>query len=146
MIDARYPIGKFDPPARFSAQSRAAAIGAIASLPAELRAAVAGLDDAQLDTPYREGGWTVRQVIHHVPDSHLNAYARHKLVVAEERPTIRLYDQEVCTESVEARTARVEISLALVDALHARWSAYLRSLPAEAFARASSSTPRRSAG
>ena len=135
MTDPRYPIGKYVQPPSFTASTRAAAIAAIASLPAELRAAVAGLDDAQLDTPYREGGWSLRQVVHHLPDSHVNAYVRHKLVVAEERPTIRPYDESVWAQSAEARTAPVEISLALVDALHARWSAYLRSLPAEAFAR-----------
>jgi uncharacterized damage-inducible protein DinB len=135
MAEPRYPIGRFEAPAAFTADSRAAALTAIAALPGELRAAVAGLDDAQLDTPYRDGGWTVRQVVHHVPDSHLNAYCRHKLAVTEERPAIRPYDEKTWAELEEARSAPVELSLALLDALHARWHTFLGSLPEAAFGR-----------
>jgi hypothetical protein len=135
MSDPRYPIGKFLPPDSFTADSRATAIAAIADLPAELRAAVAGFDDAQLDTPYRDGGWTVRQLVHHVADSHTNAYLRHKLAVHEDEPTIRPYDEKVWAESAEAKRADPEISLALLDGLHWRWVAFLRSLRPEQFAR-----------
>jgi uncharacterized damage-inducible protein DinB len=133
--DPRYPVGRFVPPTEFTTESRGAAIAAIAALPAELRAATAGLDDAQLDTPYRDGGWTLRQLVHHVADSHVNAYVRHKLAICEEEPTIRPYDEKTWAETHEARTAPVEISLALLDALHARWTAFLRALPAATFAR-----------
>lgn len=135
MSDPSYPIGKFEPPTQFTADSRAAAIAAIDALPGNLRAAVAGLDDEQLDTSYRDGGWTVRQLVHHVADSHVNAYVRHKLTLTEDEPTIRAYDEKVWAETAEARTANPELSLALLEALHARWCAFLRSLSAEAFSR-----------
>jgi len=135
MSDPSYPIGRFQVPSEFTTTSRAAAITAIEALPAELRAAVAGLDGAQLDTPYREGGWTVRQLVHHVADSHLNAYLRNKLTVTEDEPTIRPYDEKVWAELPEAREADAEISLALLEALHRRWVAFLRALPAAAFSR-----------
>lgn len=135
MTDPRFPIGKFASSETFSAASRAAAIAAIAALPGELRAAVAGLDDAQLDTPYRDGGWTVRQVVHHLPDSHLNAYTRHKLAMTEDEPAIRPYDEARWAELAEARTAPPELSLRLLDALHVRWVLFLRSLGAADFGR-----------
>jgi uncharacterized damage-inducible protein DinB len=135
MSDPRHPIGTYAPPAEPGQAFIAAAIDAIAVLPAELRAALAGLDDSQLDTPYRDGGWTVRQLAHHVPDSHMNAYVRHKLTITEERPTIRAYDEKVWAEQPEARTAPIEISLRLLEGLHARWAAFLRTLPFDAFAR-----------
>ena len=135
MSDPRYPIGKFQPPTEFTADVRHEALAAIDALPAELRAAVAGLDDAQLDTPYRDGGWTVRQLVHHVADSHVNAYVRHKLTVTEDEPAIRPYDQTSWAESPEAKRADPEISLALLDGLHWRWVAFLRALSAEQFAR-----------
>jgi len=135
MTDIRYPLGRFAPPSPFTAATRSTAIDALAALPRELRAALAGLDDRQLDTPYREGGWTLRQLAHHVADSHLNAYLRHKLAATEERPTIRSYDEKVWAECAEARSAPVASSLALLDGLHARWTAFLRGLPASAFDR-----------
>ena len=92
-MDPRYPIGKFTMPQHSTPTARQQAIDEIASTPKKLRAAVMGLNDAQLDTPYREGGWTVRQVIHHVPDSHMNAYIRLRLALTEEKPTIRPYDE-----------------------------------------------------
>jgi uncharacterized damage-inducible protein DinB len=132
MTDPRYPIGRFVEPDAHTPASRAAAIDHLAALPAALRDAVAGLDDAQLDTPYRDGGWTVRQVVHHVVDSHLNAYVRHKLAMTEDEPTIRPYDESTWAELGEARTAAPELSLRLLDALHSRWVAFLGTLaPAE---------------
>ena len=135
MSDPRYPIGKFSPSEAFTPESRAAALARLQALPGEIRAAVAGLDDAQLDTPYRDGGWTVRQVVHHVPDSHLNAYCRHKLAVTEDEPAIRPYDEKRWAELADARTAPPEISLLLLEALHPRWTLFLRSLDAADFAR-----------
>ena len=135
MIDLRYPIGRFQPSATFTPESRRRAIEAIAALPADLRAAVAGLDGRQLDTPYRDGGWTVRQVVHHVPDSHLNAYVRHRLCVTEENPTVRAYDEKLWAATPEVATGDVALPLALLDAVHARWLGFLAALPGPAFAR-----------
>ena len=135
MRDPRYPIGKFVAPETFTPASRAAAIAALAALPGELRAAVDGLGDAQLDTPYRDGGWTVRQVVHHIPDSHLNAYVRHKLAMTEDAPTIRPYEEARWAELPEATSAEPELSLRLLDALHARWTRFLGSLDEPAFSR-----------
>jgi uncharacterized damage-inducible protein DinB len=128
--DLRYPIGPFRRPAGLSTEERTAAIAAIADAPARLREAVAGLDPAQLDTPYRPGGWTVRQVVHHVPDSHLNAYVRCKLALTEEEPTIRPYHEERWAELPEARSAPIEPSLALLESLHRRWELGLRGMAA----------------
>jgi hypothetical protein len=106
-----------------------------AATPARIREAVAGLSDEQLDTPYREGGWTVRQVIHHVPDSHLNAYIRLKLALTEDRPTIKPYDEARWAELIDSRDTPPEVSLALLESLHARWNTLLRSLREEDFQR-----------
>jgi hypothetical protein len=100
-----------------------------------MRAAVSGLSTAQLDTPYRDGGWTVRQVVHHVPDSHMNAYTRFRLALTESEPTIKPYDQEAWANLADSRTAPVEWSLALLEALHRRWAAMLESLADEDFSR-----------
>jgi hypothetical protein len=126
--DLRYPIGRFQRPASLAPAERAAAVTAIAEAPARLREAVAGLTPDQLDTPYREGGWTVRQVVHHVPDSHLNAYVRCKLALTEEEPTIRPYDEQRWAELPEAKTAPIEPSLALLEGLHGRWVLALRGM------------------
>jgi hypothetical protein len=128
MMDLRYPIGPltYDPdvtPAR-----RTAFIQQIAETPAALRAALAGLTDAQLDTPYRPGGWTVRQVTHHVPDSHMNAFIRFKLALTEDNPTIRPYNEAEWAKGADVAGTPIEVSLALLDALHQRWSVLLRSL------------------
>ncbi len=123
--DLRYPIGRFTRPASLSPQERAAAVAAIGDTPAKLRAAVAGLNETQLDTPYRPGGWTVRQVVHHVPDSHLNAYVRCKLALTEEEPIVRPYVEKRWAEQPEARSAPVAVSLDLLAALHARWALVL---------------------
>lgn len=133
--DPRYPIGKFLPLEQMSDADRSTAIAAIEALPSELRGAVAGLTDAQLATPYREGGWTVRQVMHHVPDSHLNAYTRFKLTLTESNPTIRTYDEASWATLADATAARVEASLILLDGLHERWVMLLRSMETRDFAR-----------
>jgi hypothetical protein len=109
---------------------RAACVTRIAAAPAALRAAVAGLSDAQLDTPYRPGGWTVRQVVHHVPDSHLNAYVRIRLALTEDTPTIKPYEEARWAELPDARSLPVEASLTLLEALHARWVTLLGGLGA----------------
>ncbi len=103
-------------------------ISELAALPQQMRAAVAGLTDAQLDTPYRPDGWTVRQVVHHVPDSHMNAYLRTHWALTEERPTIKPYDQAVWAELPYSRTAPIDTSLDLLEAVHARWIVVWRSL------------------
>jgi hypothetical protein len=132
MIDLqhlRFPIGKFERPAGpLAEQTRVSLIHEIERAPAGLRAAVHGLTDAQLDTPYRPGGWTLRQVVHHVPDSHLNGYVRMKLAMTEESPAIKVYQEARWAELPEARTAPVAVSLDLLDALHVRWTAFLRGL------------------
>ena len=92
-MDSRYPIGKMEMPKEITAAKRQQAIASIAATPKHLREAVRGLNDTQLDTPYREGGWTVRQVVHHVPDSHMNAYVPFKLALTEARPTIKPYEE-----------------------------------------------------
>ncbi len=135
-LDLRYPVGKFERVHEVTEVTRREWIEAIAAAPAAVRAAVAGLGDEQLDTPYRPGGWTVRQVVHHLPDSHLNAYVRLKLALTEEEPTIKTYEEARWAELPEARTAPIEVSLALLDALHRRWVMLLEDLPAAAFGRA----------
>jgi uncharacterized damage-inducible protein DinB len=133
--DLRYPIGRFERAHEVTEVARREWIEEITATPAAVRAAVAGLGDEQLDTPYRPGGWTVRQVVHHLPDSHLNAYVRLKLALTEEEPTIKTYEEARWAELPEARTAPIEVSLELLDALHRRWVMLLDELPAAAFAR-----------
>jgi hypothetical protein len=128
----RYPIGRFNPPASSISGIRAAHIETLRQLPERLKAAVAGLNDAQLDMPYREGGWTMRQVVHHVADSHTNGYARFKLALTEDWPTIKPYDQAAWAELADSKLP-IDVSLALVTALHTRWVALLESLAAEDF-------------
>lgn len=136
MPDLRYPIGRFTAPtAPLDAVERSRLIDVIAGTPAALRRALDGLDDAQLDTPYRPGGWTVRQVTHHVPDSHLNAYVRFKLALTEECPPIKGYDEARWAELQDTRLTPVPTSLALLDALHERWVTLLRSLGPGEFGR-----------
>jgi hypothetical protein len=126
--DLRYPVGTFSFPDAVSAGDRSTFVGLVAETPAKLRAAIGGLSDEQLDTPYRPGGWTVRQVVHHVPDSHLNSYTRFRLALTEDEPTIKPYHEDRWAELPDARTAPVEVSLRLLECLHARWVALLRSL------------------
>lgn len=135
MSDPRYPIGRFQREPNPTAEWRRARIAEIEEAPARLREAVAGLSDEQLDTPYREGGWTVRQVVHHVPDSHLNAYVRFHWAMTEDEPGIKTYEEARWAELPDARTAPVEVSLALLEALHRRWLLLLRSMTAADFAR-----------
>jgi hypothetical protein len=130
MTDLRYPIGKFAMPAEVTGEVRQSWISEIAQTPARLRAVVAGLTDIQLDTPYRPEGWTVRQVVHHLPDSHMNSYVRFKLALTEEEPAIKTYAEEKWAELPEARTAPVEISLCLLECLHKRWELVLKGLSA----------------
>ena len=125
--DLRYPIGHFQRPERLTEEQRASHIEAIAETPAHLRAAVAGLNAEQLDTPYRPGGWTVRQLVHHVPDSHMNSYMRFKLALTEHEPTIKPYDEARWAELSDAASS-IEPSLALLENLHKRWVVLLRSL------------------
>jgi uncharacterized damage-inducible protein DinB len=131
----RYPIGKFSFPQSTTADERRQWIDEIAAAPANLRAAVAGLSDAQLDTPYREGGWTVRQVVHHVPDSHLNSYVRFKLALTEDAPVIKPYDEALWAALPDAGMTPVETSLTMLEMLHDRWVRLLESLDEAAFAR-----------
>lgn len=125
----RYPVGRFVAGPAPDPETRAQMISELERFPAELRAAVGGLNAAQLDTPYRPDGWTIRQVVHHLPDSHLNSYVRFKLAVTEEVPTIRTYDQAAWAELPEARSGDPEMSLRLLEALHARWTLFLSHIP-----------------
>ena len=132
MSDLRYPIGKFNATDTLSDEQRARCIREITEAPAALRAAIAGLSEDQLNTPYRPEGWTVRQVVHHLPDSHLNAYIRFKLTVTETEPTVKPYAEALWAELIDGRTADIGISLTLLDSLHTRWVMFLKSLkPAE---------------
>ena len=133
--DLRFPVGKFHFPDSISTEERRAFVQQIAETPARLRSAVAGLDDSQLETPFRPGGWTVRQVIHHVPDSHLNSYVRFRLALTEEEPTIKPYREDQWAELPDARTEPVGVSLGLLEGLHSRWVVLLRSLTDEQWKR-----------
>ena len=134
-MDPSYPIGKFEMPKQITPALRQKAIDEIASTPEKMRAAVKGLNDAQLDTPYREGGWTVRQLVHHVPDSHLNAYVRLKLALTENKPTIKPYDQDAWSKLADSKSTPIDVSLALLSSVHDRWDRIWRSLKPEHFAR-----------
>ncbi len=134
-MDPRYPVGTFEMPSQVTPSKRQQAIDELAATPVKLRAAVKGLSDSQLDTPYREGGWTVRQVVHHVPDSHLNAYVRLKLALTEEKPTIKPYDQEAWANLADSKSTPIETSLTLLSTVHDRWDRLWRSMKPEQFAR-----------
>jgi len=131
MSDLSYPIGKFHFEGPLTEEQKKKYIDEIAIVPANLRSVVSGLPDARLDTPYRPGGWTVRQVVHHVPDSHMNAYIRFKLALTESDPTIKPYEQQLWAELADTKSTPIDISLALLDSLHDRWVRLLRSLQAE---------------
>ena len=133
--DLSYPLGRFEMPKSVDVAMRSGHVAAIESTPRSLRDAIAGLDARQLDTPYRPGGWTVRQVVHHLPDSHMNAYVRFRLALTEDAPTIRPYDESLWARLPDAKTGDVEMSLKLLEAVHARWLACIRALPAEVFDR-----------
>jgi hypothetical protein len=133
--DLRYPIGRLVRQSSLTAAERAAALATIAETPAKLRAAVRGLTEAQLDTPYRPGGWTVRQLVHHVADSHMQAYGRTRFTLTEENPPVKPYPEAVWAELADAKTMPVESSLAILDGLHARWIRLFESLQPAQFAR-----------
>ena len=135
MADLRYPVGPFEMTAEATPELRRQWISEIAAAPGALRAAVAGLNDQQLNTAYRPGGWTVRQVVHHLPDSHVNSYMRFRLALTEDCPTIRPYNEVGWAELADARTAPVEVSLSLLESLHRRWVVLLEALTPEDYAR-----------
>jgi DinB superfamily len=130
MEDLRYPIGKFDLGGEITGERRREWISQIAAAPSLLRAALRGLSEEQLSAPYRPGGWTLRQLAHHMPDSHMNSYVRFRLALTEEEPTIKPYQEDRWAELADARTAPVDLSLALLESLHARWVLLLSSLAA----------------
>ena len=134
-MDLSYPIGKFDFQQTVAPAAIPALIADIEALPERLREAVGGLTGEQLDTPYRPGGWTVRQTVHHVADSHMNSAIRMRLALTEPEPVIRPYEQKLWAELFDARSAPVQPSLDLIQGLHARWVLLLKSMSAEDFAR-----------
>ncbi len=131
--DLRYPIGHFTAPAASLPSIRAEQIETLRQLPDNLREVTAGLSDAQLDTPYREGGWTVRQVVHHLADSHANAYIRYRLALTEDWPTVKPYDEAAWAELADCRKLPIDVSMAIIAGMHARWVALLESLSEEDF-------------
>ncbi len=135
MEDLSHPIERFKPESEVSNERRLELIQQISAAPAALREAVKGLSPEQLDTPYRPGGWTVRQVAHHIPDSHMNAYIRFRLALTEDQPTIKPYKQPLWAELPDAKSADVEMSVVLLDGLHRRWVSLLKSMKPEDFKR-----------
>jgi uncharacterized damage-inducible protein DinB len=131
MSDPRFPIGNFSYQGPPTPEQKRQFLHEVEQAPSQLRKAVAELSDQQLDTPYRDGGWTVRQVVHHVPDSHMNSYIRFKLALTEDSPTIRTYMEDRWAELPEAKAAPIEVSLLLLENLHGRWMLFLRSLQPE---------------
>ncbi len=131
MADLQYPIGKFQFSGPSTEDQRSQWIAQIADAPGRLRGAVQGLNEEQLNTAYRPGGWTVRQVVHHLPDSHLNAYIRFRLALTEQEPTIKPYEEQLWAQLPDARTAPVDTSLMLLEGLHRRWTLLLESLKPE---------------
>ena len=131
----KYPIGKFQKPSSITKEQLDGYIVTIAGLPAKLRKETENLGDAQLDTPYREGGWTLRQVVHHLADSHLNSFTRFKLTLTEDKPTIKPYEEARWAEWPDAKNAPVTSSLQLLEGLHARWVILMRSMSADQFKR-----------
>lgn len=136
MSDPRFPIGVFASVGRpLTGVEREGRIGILEAHPRRVRATVEGLEDGRLDAPYRQGGWTVRQLTHHLADSHLNAYVRFRLALTEDHPTIRPYDQDAWADLPDARTAPVGPSLQLLEAIHSRWSILLRAMISDDFER-----------
>jgi DinB family protein len=136
MDDLSYPIGRFAPPASgLDPAERERLIVQIEDTPRQLRQAVDGLTPEQVETPYRPGGWTVRQVVHHLPDSHMNSYVRFRLALTEDEPLIRPYHEDRWAELPDSRTAPLEVSLSLLDALHVRWGLVLRAITPEQWKR-----------
>jgi hypothetical protein len=126
--DIRYPVGPCVWSTELSAEKKRQHLGAISEMPVKLRAAVAGLEVHHLDIPYREGGWTIRQIVHHIPESHMNSYVRFKLALTENQPAIKPYDEKLWAETPDSLTAPIEMSLDLADALHSRWSLVLNNM------------------
>lgn len=135
MPDLRYPIGPFVPDSSPTPQSRNLHIAQIEGMPVRMRRIVTDLSPEQLDTPYRDGGWTVRQLVHHVPDSHLNAYIRCKLALTENTPTIKPYNEDAWARLKDSELTPVEVSLSLLESVHARWVTLLKSLQPQDFER-----------
>jgi uncharacterized damage-inducible protein DinB len=135
MTDPRYPIGPFVPPPEFTPARRREYIDQLAAVPGRLREAVGGLTEGYLEHPYREDGWSVAQVVHHVADSHINAYVRFKLAVTEDNPPVKAYNEALWAGLADASTTDVRASLDLLASLHARWVAFLRSLDDAQFSR-----------
>ena len=133
--DLSFPIGKFHLPQTIAPDERQTWIGEVERLPADLAKATTGLTDAQLDTEYRPGGWTVRQVVHHLADSHMNSYARFRLALTEPSPTIKAYAEAAWAELPDAKSAPIELSLELLRGLHARWVMLLKSMSDAGFAK-----------
>jgi uncharacterized damage-inducible protein DinB len=133
--DLRYPIGRFDIKSPVAEADYPRLIGEIAETPGAMRSAVAGLSRDQLETPYRPGGWTVKQVVHHLPDSHLNAYTRFKLALTEDEPTIKAYNEAKWAELPDSQRVPIDVSLDLLDSLHMRWVSLLRGMDAADFRR-----------
>ncbi len=136
MSDPRYPLGRFSPPAEYTPELRAAHIGELAAIPAAVRSAVLGLSPEQLETPYRDGGWTAAQVVHHLADSHMNAYIRVKLAATETNPTIKPYDEGAWAACPDATDTNLQDSLQIIDAIHARWVRFARTFRPADFERA----------
>ncbi|MFN7996808.1 MAG: putative metal-dependent hydrolase [Bryobacteraceae bacterium] len=134
-MDLRYPIGRFEYKNENTEGQRRELIGRIEQTPDRLRAAVAGLNAKQIETPYRPAGWTVRQLVHHVADSHMNSFVRFRLALTEDNPAIKGYDQDRWAQLADSRMQPVGVSLDLLDALHRRWTALLRSMAPAEFAR-----------
>ncbi|MBV9742323.1 MAG: putative metal-dependent hydrolase [Acidobacteriia bacterium] len=134
-MDLRYPVGTCEYPPSLSAEARERHIEEIAALPVRLEAAVAGLDDRQLETTYRPGGWTVRQVVHHLADSHINAFTRFRLALTEPEPTIKPYDEKSWAELPDSRSAPIDTSVNLIEGLHRRWVLMLQSMSPADFER-----------
>ncbi len=133
--DLRFPVGRFDHAVRIAEPDYPRLIAEIAATPGALRSAVAGMSRDQIETRYRPGGWTVRQVVHHLPDSHLNAYTRFKLALTEDGPAIKAYEEALWAELPDSQRVPIDVSLDLLDALHLRWVALLQAMDAAAFQR-----------
>lgn len=133
--DPRFPVGHMRKLDAHTTATRNESVAAIAALPANMRNAVNGLTDAQLATPYRDGGWTVRQVVHHVADSHMNAYIRLRFALTQNKPTIMPYDEATWATLADAKDGPIDMSLSLLDGLHARWTMLLRALSPAQFGR-----------
>jgi uncharacterized damage-inducible protein DinB len=131
--DPRYPIGRFDRNINITREVRSDFIKTIETLPSQLKKEVENLSPQQLDTPYRDGGWTIRQVVHHIPDSHVNSYVRFKLALTEDNPQIKTYEESLWAELPDTFNTPIEISLQLLDSVHKRWAILLRSLTDEQF-------------